>query len=243
MNNINSEILKLLNSWSHKRAQPFKIEELEKIITENVICGLPIPLFGYWGIGNKAKFDDSEINTVHYLKSMIENVRKIYAPGVKVNFILSDVHAKNNCIPDEIIQSYIKKMKELFSKNDFNSVLLSDLYRKHNLSIESVFQNENVDNKLWWEFFSLRKDLLKQAHNVSLCKDKNLSAKRYALIRMEESKILEKEFKNQIFMTYSQPHYRMLYPNLPTIYLYSDRKGSCAVPWFRKNSVENKPPN
>lgn len=162
----------------------------------------------------------------------MEKVEKIYTPGFKIIFILSDVHALNNCIPESVIEDYIKEIKKLFAENNFQSILLSDLYKKYNLSLEEVIKNTNGNSKFWWQFFSLKKDLIKQAHNVSLCDDKNLSAKHYAIIRKEESRLLESEYRGWIFLTYSPPHYRILYPDLPTIYLYSEKKGCSIVPWF-----------
>lgn len=232
MENISLEILGLLNSWKYKRSQPYKIDEIKKIIEESVNKNLPVPIFGYWGIGNKKKCNTAETNTICYLKSLMEKVGKIYMPGLKIIFILSDVHALNNCIPESIIEDYIKEIKKIFSENNFQSILLSDLYKKYNLSLEEVIKNTNGNSKFWWQFFSLKKDLIKQAHNVSLCDDKNLSAKRYAIIRKEESRLLESEYREWIFLTYSPPHYRILYPDLPTIYLYSEKKGCSIVPWF-----------
>jgi len=232
MENINSEILGLLNSWKYKRAQPYKIARLKKIIEECVSNNLPIPLFGYWGIGNKKECNSYETDTICYLKSLVEKVKEIYAPGLQIIFILSDVHALNNCIPENITQNYAEKVKKLLEENGFQTVLLSDLYKKYNLSPKTVIENANENNKLWWQFFPLKKDLIKQAQNVSLCEDKNLSAKRYALIRKEELKFLEKEYLNKIFITYSSPHFKILYPDLPTIYLYTEKKGCNIVPWF-----------
>jgi hypothetical protein len=162
----------------------------------------------------------------------VARVQEVYLPGLQVTFILSDVHALNNCIPESTIKSYTEKINKLLTENNFQTILLSDLYKKYSISPETVFEDMNENNNLWWQSFSLRKDLVEQAQNVSLCEDKNLSAKRYALIRLAESKLLEKEYSNQVFMTYSSPHYRMLYPNLPTMYLYSEKKGCSVVPWF-----------
>ncbi|MDO8240556.1 MAG: L-tyrosine/L-tryptophan isonitrile synthase family protein [Candidatus Moranbacteria bacterium] len=232
MNEITAQISGQLNTWKYKRAHPYKINEVEKIIAESVKAGLPIPLFGYWGVGNKADCNEAEANSVGYLNSLVQSINKIYSPGVQVTFILSDIHADNNCIPKDTIGEYIKKMQMMFRENNFKMILLSELYSKYGLSSESVLEDASINNKIWWQFFPLKKDLIKQANNVSLCSDKGLSAKCYAVMRKNESEILEKEFANQIFITYSAPHYRMLYPNLPTLYLYSEKKGCCTVPWF-----------
>lgn len=232
MKEIISQVVDQLDTWKYKRAQPYKMKDAEKIITEHVNNNLPIPLFGYWGIGNKDNYDEAELNTVNYLSSLAQAVKNIYNPGIKITFILSDVHANNNCISKDVVGKYIEKIKELLEGNNFDIIFLSDLYDNHGLSSEGIFKDATIKDKIWWQFFPLKKDLLKQANNVALCEDKSLSARRYAMMRMAESRILEKEFANQIFITYSSPHYRILYPNLPTLYLYSEKKGCCVVPWF-----------
>jgi len=46
-----------------------------------------------------------------------------------------------------------------------------------------------------------------------------------------EKKMLEKEFADAIFYTFSDSKWKCVLPNLPTSYFYS-RKGWSDAPWF-----------
>ena len=48
---------------------------------------------------------------------------------------------------------------------------------------------------------------------------------------MLESKYLEKEFENYIFLTYNGPIFKEILPNLPTLYIRS-KKGFSRPPWI-----------
>ncbi|MFH0856948.1 MAG: L-tyrosine/L-tryptophan isonitrile synthase family protein [bacterium] len=223
------KILAQFNTWKYKRAHPSKIQEMGKIIEDCAMKNIPIPLVGYWSIGNKSLPDKNEYAALSYLDELRNNVRKIYGPGIKITFIISDLHAKNNLIPDEKIKSYTEEIEKILANSGFSTIRLSELYKKYNLSIKKI----NCCGKIWWLFFPLKNILVKQAARVSLREDKNLCARQYALMRIAESKILEKEYKDYIFITYSSPLFKSLHPRLPTLYLYSIKKGCSEAPWFK----------
>jgi len=227
-------IIKRFNTWSFKQAHPYRLNVIQKIISVCVDRKKPIPLFGFWGIGDKEEIDKNEIKTLDYFSKFRETISDIYPKGFKVFFILSDMHAKNNCILDEKIKTYIKSLKSELKKHNIKGILLSKLYKKYNLTLSAIEQDAESRGDNWWKAFPLKAVLIKQAKNVSLCKDKNKSAKTYAVMRILESKMLEQEYSEQIFFTYSSPRLNLIYPNLPTLYLYSTQKGCGEAPWFNK---------
>ncbi|MFH1661634.1 MAG: hypothetical protein ABIA02_00850 [Candidatus Falkowbacteria bacterium] len=232
MDTLTDEIIKRFNTWKFKQAQPYRLDEIKKVISDSVNRKKPIPLFGYWGIGDKDKIDINEIKTLDYFSQFISTINEVYPKGFRVFFILSDIHAKNNCIPDDKIKEYIKSLKPHFKKNKIKTILLSKILKKNNLSLSMIEQDANSRGNNWWKKFPLRATLIKQVENVSLCDDKNKCAMNYAVMRILESKILEKKFKDQIFITYSSPRLNLIYPNMPTLYLYSTKKGCGEAPWF-----------
>lgn len=229
---MEKQALKILEKFTckYRRAHPSKIKKMKSIIKECAENNVPISIIGYWGIGDKAKPDKNEYAALVFLDEVKNNVRKIYGPGIKITFIISDLHAKNNLIPDEKIKSYTEEIEKILTNSGFSTIRLSELYKKYNLSLKKI----NCCGKIWWLFFPLKNILVKQAARVSLREDKNFCARQYALMRIKESKIIEKEYKNYIFMTYSSPLFKSLHPRLPTLYLYSIKKGCSEAPWFKK---------
>ena len=232
MNLLVDKIIERFNTWKYKQAHPYRLEEIKKIVNDCVIHKKAIPLFGYWGVGNKDEIDINEIKTLDYFSKFKATINDIYPKGFNVSLILSDMHAKNNCISDEKIKNYIKSLKPRLKRNNVKIILLSKLFKKYNLTLSAIEQEADIRGDNWWNTFPLKSTLTKQALNVSLCKDKNRSAKTYAVMRILESKMLEKEYPDQIFFTYSSPRLNLIYPNLPTLYLYSTQKGCGEAPWF-----------
>ena len=51
---------------------------------------------------------------------------------------------------------------------------------------------------------------------------------------MAEKPALTKYFKGDIFFTFNNPKFKILQPELPTVYWYSIKKGVSEKPWFMK---------
>lgn len=47
-----------------------------------------------------------------------------------------------------------------------------------------------------------------------------------------EKEILEKEFSDHMFFAYSDSDMQQLYPNMPTLYLWTEKKRYSEAPWF-----------
>lgn len=51
-------------------------------------------------------------------------------------------------------------------------------------------------------------------------------------MRMIEKTMLEEYFGDAVFITFGSHKLQSLYPNVPTLYLYSSRERNYELPWF-----------
>lgn len=51
-------------------------------------------------------------------------------------------------------------------------------------------------------------------------------------MRKLESQILQKEFSDMIFHTYSSDIFQDLFPDTPTFYLWATKEGHASASWF-----------
>jgi len=74
--------------------------------------------------------------------------------------------------------------------------------------------------------------LVSSAEKYYLGKDKLEGARAYVRRRLAKKPILSKIFEGSVFLTYNGPRYDVLAPDLPTLYMLSNRKRNSRKPWF-----------
>ena len=75
-----------------------------------------------------------------------------------------------------------------------------------------------------WEEVNIRKQLEEMASKHNNLEDKLYAAQQYYLLRTLEKKMLESYFVGQIFIAYSGNYVQSVYPYLPTLYTFTERK-------------------
>jgi len=82
--------------------------------------------------------------------------------------------------------------------------------------------------------------LLENASKFNHNKNPQDAVKFYLVMRDLEKSMLEKEFSDSIFQTYSDSKMQMVLPDMPTIYMYA-RKGWFNAPRFcKEKELPNK---
>lgn len=229
--NTVDEIYKIITKKKYKREKPFLEDELKAKIEKSLQSKEPIKLIGFWGVGERSKSNWADIKSCEFLNELNQEVKQVYTPGIEFTFILATMHGVHNGINIKVIESYIADIKELFNKFGFKYVLLDYLWKKYNISFENINLIFNQQSAGWWDLVNNKEKIELNASKRNKRLDLKTAAQKYYIMRNLEKEMLEKEFSNSIFHTFSDSSLRNVLPKMPTIYLYS-RKGWSNAPWF-----------
>ena len=167
-----------------------------------------IPLIGYWGADKKKIPDKVEVITLEFFDSLNKNVKRVYEQGLHFHFFLADTHA---IINGHNPYPYLKKMEKMFMDRG--------------ITFEYMLNSVSLINK---RTYASKQDIEKaKKHTVG---NPVIAAQKYNAQRYEENRYIEKNYPNHIFHTFNGPNEKKIHPNLPTLYLYSN-KGYCEAPW------------
>lgn len=193
----------------------------------------PVRFIGFWGAYDKKGLDFYDLKAINQLKKYAQHINVHWAFGSEWLLILSDIHAiKNGCNPENI-NCYLNHIKaEIESATCFKTLLLSELWVKYGI-YDKVLQrfHETKDN---WDEIAIVKKIENQAmkYNKSGVSHRE-NAQYYYSMRLVESKLIECLYPDFIFFSFSSDDLKEIYPDLPTIYLWSFKRGISSAPWFK----------
>ncbi len=229
---IADPVIEKINSREYRRDFPF----LEDVLEENIIKSLenrqPLNLIGFWGAGEKDALDEHDENTIKYFKSYIENIDGVLDPGINVTWILSDAHAKNNGYQEKNYKKYLEQIKNKLEENNFQTVYLSDLWKKWGLNYQVIQDSLSGQQQNWWSKISIASQLERQAQKRFNGEDSVIGAQKYYMMRKLEKPFLQQEFKDCVFFNFTDGQAQSLLPTLPSVYLYTEDRGVSDTPWF-----------
>lgn len=225
-------ILDKINDSNSRREYPFLENKLREMIDKGLQEKTPLKLFGFWGAGPKNKIDEHDIKTIEHLQKYITGLSKVYTHGVEVNFILADMHGQNNGYEKNIINSYLKLVSEKLDSVGFKYTYLSSLWEKWGVNFKQIDTTLKNKKRDWWESISIGGELEHRSENNFLGNDKKLGAQKYYVLREIEKTYLEKEYSDGVFFVYGDSIAQQIYPTLPTLYLFTEKKYSSICPWF-----------
>lgn len=225
-------IIDKINDVNIRREYPFLEDKLREIVEQKLLGKAPLKLFCFWGCGSRDKINGHDTKTIEHFKAYIDSLQKIYTFGVEVTFILSDIHGQNNGYSKKTIDSYLKTISKELASFGFKYAYLSSLWSKWGLNlkqIDIILKNKKSD---WWESISIGRELEHKSESNFTGKDKKLGAQKYFILRQLEKTYLEKEYSESIFCVYGDSMGQQIYPKLPTLYLFTEKKYFSACPWF-----------
>ena len=114
----------------------------------------------------------------------------------------------------------------------FAYVYLDLLWKKYEISFEKVNHELNMLPEGWWDKIENSTVLEIAASKRNRKMHYIVAAQKYYIIRQLEKAMLEKEFADSIFHTFSNSSWNSVLPNLPTLYFYAGRRGLSNPPWF-----------
>jgi len=224
-------ILHELKKGKISRSPPFREFELLELLKEKVKQGKPIPLIGFWGASDKKHADSNDFACIKNLAELNESIKSFFPLGIEFTFILSDMHAELNGFSKKNYAVYLKEIASLLKKHKFKSVYLSSLWKKHFISKQKILKV--ISSKSFhWKNSLLSQKLLIQAEKHHKLADPLKGAQVYFVARTLESKAITKQFSKHIFFAFSSSLFQPIYPNLPTLFFYSLKKGFSKAPWF-----------
>jgi len=227
-----SDIYLAITKKRFNRSEPFLQDQLKESIKNSVARNEPLKLVGFWGIGHKKNVNWAERETVQFFSKLKESLIKVHKPGVECTFVFASPHAVHNGVDTDAMKEYITQMERLFKQFNFKWAYLNQLWEKYYLSLEKIEKVLNGKPANWWQHVPYANVLEELAKGRNHRLPAKIAAQKYVVIRELEKKILEKEFAGHIFHTYLDARFSYLLPMLPTLHLYSYRKGRSESPWF-----------
>ncbi|MBP9821569.1 MAG: ABC transporter substrate-binding protein [Candidatus Pacebacteria bacterium] len=226
------KVLDVVNDRSVRREYPYREDGLIELIDFKLSMKESLTFFGFWGAGPKKHADGHDRKTLDHLRQYITKLEKQYPYGIAVTFILADRHAENNQYEKSNYETYISEVKAEMDARGFKTVLLSEIWKKHGLTAEKIVVELRKQSKGWWERISIAKKLEERSDDNFNGSDKLLGAQRYYVLRAMEKDILRKEYPDSIFFVYGDSLAQQIYPDMPTLYFFTEKVYYSTCPWF-----------
>lgn len=226
-------VITVMNLNKYRRNFPFLEDVLHHTIEQAQKQSKPIHFFSFWGASSKKHVDTHDQETVENLTRFFDSIRKVHKPGITMTFILADEHAEGNGYAARDYTKYLKEVKILLKRKGFITIPLSKLWKKWSITHTGISTILEEKPSNWWSGVVIAKQLEEQAAKRYMQGNALRGAQKYFVMRMLEKSYLEDEFSDSIFIAFADPQQQVLFPTLPTLYLYTTKKGNSIVPWFQ----------
>lgn len=227
------KVVSLLSRGTVSRDIPHQEDRLSLIVRECMAKNEPIPVVMFWGASDKKETTNADIEALDKLVYIINSVKKIYQPGVVFTLLLADKHAEVNGYDVDISMEYLKSVSGLSRERNLKVVYLSEIWEKHGLTVQNIKKEASSITEKEWSDVLIRRRLeattIKKGYT-----DAKGAARAYYIMRTMEAPIIETEFPNSAFATYSDDSSQDVLPSMPTLYLWVNKKGYGALPWFEE---------
>jgi hypothetical protein len=220
------KVIQSFNTWAFKREQPCRPHLMSRVVTRAVAQGKPIDFVLYWGKGPRSKAATPDVQCLDYLASLCRRVRGVYAPGVLINLVLTDTHAKLNGHSPESISSYFADVRHEAGKRGFVCHLLGDL------TVTVGPLPDATDPPIPPEALAaLAQSAARWYQGAGTAEE---GAAKYYRMNMVEKRVIAAAFPSSVFVTFNGSEQRELFPDsLPIFYMYSTKRGTAVKPWFQ----------
>ncbi len=228
------EILASLNIWKYKRSQPSGPDKIRELLQRSLVSGAPIGFLAYWGCGSRDSLSDRDRTALERLRDFVSGARRVPQVTPSMTLILTDMHARNNHIPEERMERYFAAVSEHAAGLGMATRRLSDIWGEAGMSLAQI--RADIEDPAFvarWEAEPLRARLVGQAaKHVEQGHDPETAARIYYLACEREGAQIAERHPSHIFVTYNPPEFDCVSPGLPKFYLYSYKEGTSVKPWF-----------
>ncbi|MFH0817558.1 MAG: asparagine synthase-related protein [Candidatus Micrarchaeota archaeon] len=222
------KIMKVLESSEFSIFSPRHEERLKKIVRGCIVKNKSIKLFMLWGVWRKNGINFADVEAVEILGKMLSKIKNEHGPGANLTIVLTDSHAELNGVEKKEIygyDSYMASIERYARSKGYETKRLSEVLGKASLGGIGEEARKIEGGEIWG-------NLVSSAEKYYGGKDKLEGARAYVGRRLAEKPILSKIFEGSIFLTYNGPRYDALAPDLPTLYIISNKKRESGKPWF-----------
>ncbi|MFA7380843.1 MAG: hypothetical protein WC150_10290 [Bacteroidia bacterium] len=241
-----------------------QIAELDKYVNERVKHNKKyIRFISYWGASDKKYPDKYDFDALLNLFGFLRVIEKHYKLDAQLTLIFTDTHAMLNGYKPEDYKSYFKGIRNVVNEFNYTHVLMSEVLmpfaKSHHLkdmnALINAIINENGSHNIP-EFLKGREsfELLKKSagkHSYRYSNNQifgdlrfnstDESAYAYITMNQIEKQYVEKNFFQNVFLTYtSDEEKELIAPDLPSLQIYSFRKGIRSRPWFSNFNKEEQ---
>ena len=221
------KVLQSFNTWAFKREQPSDPQLMLALISRLIRRVEPLSFTLYWGKGHRCTLAQTDIQCLDFLSRLSDRVGKAHAPGVALNLIFTDTHARLNGYAQGSIRGYFSQVDIVARQRGFGTCRLSDLVRASEPATEEKQRDEMVPPPVLSMLIASARKWYRGSGSAEE------GAVIYYRMNMVERRAVELAFPWSIFITFNGSELRSLFPqHLPIFYMYSLRRGTCVKPWF-----------
>ncbi|MDD9864488.1 MAG: hypothetical protein OXU54_07940 [Gammaproteobacteria bacterium] len=203
-------------------------------IDRAVRSDMPLQFLILWGKGEKRIADGSESRACDWLSAYAGGVVKAWSPGVLIDIICCDTHARLNGYGKEEIREYFESLAGCFKRLNASVRFMSRIWKRGGLDLERIknlaFKHTFDD---WSRLAGPKVNLVAMAEKCTRSDHPIEAARLYCAARTLEHKILEKMFSGHLFVTSDRREF-LLQPALPILRITSWGKRS-VKPWHIRN--------
>ncbi len=223
-----ARVMRIMTDSKISVFKPRNEEKMRGVIRGNVGTKKPIRFFMLWGVWRKNGVDNTDFEAVGILDELLMGIRAVHGPGASLTIVLTDSHAELNGVEKKDIygyDSYMANFERYARLKGYDTKRLSEILGKVNVGGVAE-EAEKIEGSEIWE------NLASSAERYYSGENKLDGARAYVRRRLAEKPMLAKIFDGSIFLTYNGPRYDALAPDLPTLYIISNRKRESRKPWF-----------
>jgi hypothetical protein len=214
------------------REIPYLEDRMVTLVQESIDRKKPLEVISFWGASDKKNLSETDYLALDKVKEFAERLKNDYRIDSEITFILTDQHALLNSYSSKNYIPYLKNIREEMKKRNFNSIYLSQIWKKGGINKKVVEKQAEEISSNSWSAIRINIELEKMASHRGHKNTKNM-AKVYYSMRKLENPLIEKMFPKAVQIAFSDDKFQEVYPELPTLYLWPYKRGKVDVlPWF-----------
>jgi len=188
-----------------------------------------VQYIGFWGAKGREHKNHYDDVVLHNLNQYLYCLNRIIP--IKWYCILCDEHALFNGYDRQKVYSYLKEIEIRLLQIGIEVLWMSDIWTDH--KIKTLVDAMLLNLYQSWEKHDLSEILFIQAarHSSNLNTPEYNSLYYYTMRRVE-ARALEQIFGTAVFYSFASDKLKELCPDMPKLYLWSQKRGISKAPWL-----------